>query len=335
DGNKNLMLEENFGIINGRVTTRVHHQDVGTISGLYAPPYASSDFLLEMTLFGERVQTTGYRWYPYKVIREGEVNGVAVTSNTVLTADHRAGLLRMTFHNQTGVAVVMPIQFHIRGGLNYTDKWEFARPKGDRKTQNTVTSSNLTKSNTEGSIILSSDIPDMVWFELGSRWDTKIMLGAGETASYHLAFEIGAPNMKGEAVSDILNDPERAINDARDRYTNQVKDIFTALPRFSALDKRLENYYNRSLVTLITNSWQVPEFILQPYYGSGGVIGGCVGNYLWEFGLPAQLFPLYDPQASKEHIKQFLKIDNTRIFLFYPMKGYAGGQWLTEVQDQG
>ena len=65
-GNRIITEEEHLGIINGCLTAGVNYRDVGTISGLYAPPYASSDFLLELRLFGEKVRTTEYDWRPTK-----------------------------------------------------------------------------------------------------------------------------------------------------------------------------------------------------------------------------------------------------------------------------
>jgi hypothetical protein len=57
DGERIITEEEHFGIINGLVTAGINHRDVGTLNGLYAPPYASSDFNFELRLFGEKVRT--------------------------------------------------------------------------------------------------------------------------------------------------------------------------------------------------------------------------------------------------------------------------------------
>jgi hypothetical protein len=75
------------------------------------------------------------------------------------------------------------------------------------------------------------------------------------------------------------------------------------------------------------NKWQVPEFVLQPYYSTGSIKGGCLGCYLWDFGGPYELLPLYDPKATKEHLKQFLKGDFTKHNRFNPMGGEAAGGW--------
>lgn len=334
DGTHNIRSEESFGIINGHVTVGINYRDVGSIKGLYAPPYASSDFAIEMRLFGELIQTKNYQWYPFEVKREGVINGVHVKTSTVLMKGKRAGLLMITIKNQTNEELLIPFQLHVRGGMNYIKKWEFLRPDARKRTENRVKSGRIVKSNEEGTIVIQSDIPNLSWFELANQWDTKLTLPPGKEITHNIAFEVGNTPYERKLSDQILADPDKKIDDARVSFEEQVKDLFTKLPIFHATNKLLEQYYYRSLVVLLMNKWNVPEFILSPYYGSGAILGGCVGNYLWEFGLPAQIFPLYDPQASKEHIKQFLKIDITRHFLFDPMTGEAGGDWYQVNQDK-
>ncbi len=334
DGERNIMQEDNFGIANGYITTRVNYTNVGTISGLFAPPYASSDFLLQCRLFGEKVSTKNYRWYPFEVYREGAVNGVEVKTIITLLDGKRAVLFTIQLNNSSGKDIDVPVQFCVEGGLNYVDKWEFKRPDAKDKTLNSLQGNNMIRSNSSGRIFIRSDVPGLQWFELGSRWDSKVHLAAGQELTLHIAMEIGGSTLSNDYMDGIFANPQQARKKTQDAYINRLNDLITKLPRFHASDKRLEKYYYRSLVVLLTNRWNVPEFVLHPYYGSGGVIGGCVGNYLWEFGLPAQIFPLYDPQAAKAHIKQFLKIDITRHFLFNPVDGAAGGVWYQVNQDK-
>ncbi len=335
DGKDNIVAEENFGIINGKVTTRVHYRDVGGVSGLFSPPYASSDFLLEIRLFGEQVATSTYTWSPFEVIREGNLHGISVKTNTVLIEGTRTGVMALTLFNTTDKPLVVPIQFHVQGGLDRVENWEFHRPKGDRKTDVTVKGGSMVRTNDRGFVALRSDVPDLDWFGLAFRWEAKPVLPANTAQTYHIGFEIGGSDKTpGHRLDSVFADIRAAVNHTRESFADKVNELFTRLPRFTASDKRLEAYYYRSLVTLFTNKWDIPEFILQPYYGSGGIIGGCVGNYLWEFGLPAQLFPLIDPSASKSHIKQFLKVDMTKYYLFNPMTGNGGGVWYQVNQDK-
>lgn len=334
DGRNNIMKEENFGIANGYITHRVHYNTLGKISGLFAPPYASSNFLLETRMFGEEIRSKHYRWLPYQVESEGEIQGVEVRANITLLSRSRRVLISYALRNTRAEAVKIPVQFAVAGGLDYIEKWEFQRPTTKTSLQVEVDGSSMTGSNKFGRILIQTDIPNMHWFALGARWDGKIELDAGKEAKFHLVIEMGADQPNHQQLAAILAQPEQAVNATREEYIDRVEELLTKLPRFRSDNKMLEQYYYRSLAVLLTNKWIVPEFALQPYYGSGGVIGGCLGNYLWEFGLPAQLFPLVDPQASKSHIKQFLQIDITRHYLFNPMDGKAGGVWYQVNQDK-
>jgi len=74
--------------------------------------------------------------------------------------------------------------------------------------------------------------------------------------------------------------------------------------------------------------------LLNPYYSTGSVIGGCVCSYLWDFASGWELFPLVDPAALREHIKTFLKINLTRHFAFNPMSGTGWGPWYYINQEK-
>lgn len=334
DGKRNLMKEEHFGIINGHISSGIHYRDIGTLSGLYAPPYASSDFLLELRLFGEKVPTDSYRWYPFEVTREGRLNNVNVSSSTILINGERAILLRITLLNQTEERLNVPLQLCILGGLDYVERWDFLRPDARNATNTRVAEGEMVRSNKAGSIHIGSDIPDLSWFEGGSRWNSTVNLLPGQEVSYHIALEIGGNDSAGSVVDRVLKSPENALRQAKEAYARTIGDLLGSLPKFSATDERLENYYYRSLTSLFINQWRVPEFVLHPYYGSGAMLGGCVTLHLWEFGLPAQLFPLVNPAISREHIKQFLKVDITKRSRFEPMTGEGAGSWYQVNQDK-
>ena len=339
DGSRNILEEDDFGIINGYLTTRVNYTDIATITGLYAPPYASSDFLMEIRFFGEKVPTQHYKWYPMEVQRNGELHGVHFSTSTILGAGMRAGLIAITIENKTKQNKIVPIQLNIKGGFDYVPSWGFGRPgSGTNEVTKAalavVKGNSLVKENDAGSVVVSTDIPDLKWFDLAYHWDTRIVLAAGARKTYYVTVAIGDKEKPAALCKQMLQEPQKIIADARQDYAAQLEDLYTKLPKFTASNKKLEAYYDKSLLHFLITKWQVPEFVLQPYYGTGAVIGGCVANYLWDFGIPNELFPLYDPQASKAHIKQFLKIDITKHFLFDPMTGDAKGPWYPVNQDK-
>ena len=54
DGSESILDEKHLGIVNGLVTVGVTFQNVLSVKGLYAPTYVSSNFSLEMRMFGEK-----------------------------------------------------------------------------------------------------------------------------------------------------------------------------------------------------------------------------------------------------------------------------------------
>ncbi|MBN8861403.1 MAG: hypothetical protein J0H29_23660 [Sphingobacteriales bacterium] len=283
---------------------------------------------MEIRFFGEKVPTLqNYKWYPNEVTRHGSIHGVEIATSTILVPGERAGLVAINLENKTKQTKVLPIQFNIRGGIDYVPEWGFSRPITASVTHAVENSNTIVRKNDAGSIAISTNIPGLKWFDLASHWDSQITLAAGAQKTYYVTVATGKNDDPVINCKEIMENPKEIIKNARQACEAQLEDVFSKIPRFTASNKSLEKFYNRSLLHLFFTKWEVPEFILQPYYGSGSVIGGCVANYLWEFGIPAELFPLYDPKAAKEHIKQFMKIDITKHFLFGPMTGKADGPW--------
>lgn len=334
-GSANILKESDFGIVNGAITPGVPYGNVLALNGLYAPPYASSDFVLEMWLFGERVPTRGYEWFPIEVRRKGALYGIHVSSVTALAPGQRALVLAVTLQNAGKRARMIPLQFKITGSLDYVHTWDFGRPDTTKKKTEAVGSpSRVVRRNDAGAIVIETDIQNLKWEPWSSHWVTQTMLAPGVRQTYYVAVAVGDAQ-KSEAICDeSLKQAPKVIASARQEFENRTSDLFAKLPRLEASDERLVKFYNRSLLHFLLNRWQVDQFILNPYYGTGSVLGGCLANYLWDFGEPWELFPLYDPKASREHIKQFLRIDLTAHFSFDPMTGRALGPFYPVNQEK-
>jgi hypothetical protein len=329
----NIMEEEHFGLVNGRLTCGVNHRSVLTLSGLWAPPYVNSDFFLGLRLNGEKIPTSDYQWLPWEIHQQGEISGIEVVGEVILVADRRAALCVLALENKSSAKRQIKLQWEVAGTLDYAGLWEFQRPKSSTPTVNQATAGELLKKQGNQTIALASDIKGLSFAD-ASLWETSLELAAGEKKIYHLAFAIGEKTQAQKDCRELIAVPEKFIADSRAEYSHRAEDLFTKLPTLEASDPRLVKLYNRSLLHLLTNRWEVSEFVLQPYYSTGSVKGGCVCNYLWDFGEVWKIFPLYDPAAAKAHIRQFLKIDITQHFSFNPMDGQALGPWYPANQEK-
>jgi len=334
-GERSITDENDFGIANGRATIGVNYSDVASISGYFAPPYASSDFVLEMRLFGERVLTQEYVWYPSEVQRRGALYGIAVSTSTALAAEGRGGAIEITFVNTTSEPARIPVQLNITGSLDYVTVWDFGRPVTDKKPTTTVAQQRrVTRLNDSGAFSIGTDLPFPHWEDWSSHWESEVRLAPGAKARFYVSFAMGDRPSSEAAADSILAAGEKVVTGAREKSARDADSLRSNLPSLEASEARLVSYYDRSLVPFLLNKWTVREFVLNPYYSTGSVKGGCLACYLWDYGCIPEIFPLLDPGALREHIKQFLRIDITKHFLFRPMDGAAAGPWYPVNQEK-
>lgn len=334
EGTASIMEEEHLGIANGKLTLGVNFRDVGSVAGLWSPPYVSSDFLLELHLAGEKAPTGKYTWFPTEVVRHGTLGEIDVLSTTSLIHGMRAGVLSLALTNASSSSKQIPILFLVSGTLDHTTTWEFSRPQSTTAAPVKSENGSLVKGEGPHAIVLRSNLDGLQWDEASSSWRTVIPLGAGEKKDIFVIFGIGEREEIVAACNAVVKNPAKAVADAREEYQRRAKNLFDALPTLESDNASLVNLYNRSLVHFLMNRWDVPEFILHPYYSTGSVKGGCVCNYLWNFGEIWEILPLYDPKAAREHIKQFLKTDITKHFAFIPTTGEAFGPWYPVNQEK-
>ncbi|MBX7072825.1 MAG: hypothetical protein K1X71_06715 [Pirellulales bacterium] len=341
EGTQNILHEEHFGIVNGKVAAGIPYRRAARVSGLWAPPYVSSDFQLEITAFGKPVETKRYAWRPFQVERSGTIEEIDIASATLLTADARAGLLEVSFTNTSGKPRTIPVAIIAEAKLDIADPvdanggtgWSFSTPQSKTPTQRQINDGSLCLEQNELAIVLRAN-SDVEWRDSSPSGRASIMLPPSDSAKLRVAFAIGPKDEARAACKKIADAPDQAMADAQLAYRQRTEHLFEKLPRFASDNAALDQFYYRSLIPFVMNRWDVPEFVLQPYYSTGGVNGGCVGNYLWDFGGNWEIFPLFDAAASRSHIKQFLNIDITKHFAFEPVTGKAFGPWYPVNQEK-
>ncbi len=334
EGRDNIVEEAHFGIVNGLATIGVNYKDIGSVAGLWAPPYVSSDFAVTVKVSGKPIATDTYTWLPFEVQRRGKIESIEADTATMLCPGMRGGMIAVELKNAASDAKTLSIELGISGTLDRVVNWEFQRAESHSSTTASFNGSVVTLSQGDIAIAVGTNLDGSSWNADGKRWQGEISLPASETRTWYVAFAIGPEPEAVAACAKALAAPGATLEAARAEYQRHVDDLFAKLPAFDSDNASLVRLYNRSLVHLIMNRWDVPEFVLHPYYSTGSVKGGCVCNYLWNFGETWELLPLYDPAAMREHIKQFLKTDLVEHFAFMPVTGEAFGPWYMVNQEK-
>lgn len=363
DGDSMIIRPQHLGIVNGMASVGINNQYVGVINGFFAPPYVSTylpssltfprvekywaspytsiDYFLEPRFFGERVKAKHYSWLPFQTSRVGEIKGVRVQSTTTLIYGMRAGVLSIRLKNRTGQTKQIPLQFI--GNDPFTpqltlDKiavWGYGKPQSKTPVKNVVDDKGIMRVQGDYAIGLGLSLKNWTWEEPTGRFHSMVTLKPGEEREFSVVFSIGGKKEARDARNAILVNPSLYVRQSTDEYISEVKRLFGKLPRFYSDNKALEEMYNRSVLILLLNKFEIPEFALHPYYATGSVKGGCMISDLGNFGGASEILPLLDPGADKAHILQFIKSGALyQGSAFDPITGKGSGSWNPENQEK-
>lgn len=333
DGAQNIMEEAHFGIVNGMLSTGIPYRDVFAIQGLWAPPYVSSNFTLGITILDQPAPADTYTWHPFHVQRKAEIQGIDVETVTMLLPGTRSGVLEITLHNKNKQERTVPLTIAPTGTLDDSRWWEFAAPQSKTPTVPKVVDGALILQQDKLAIVLRGE-KEIRWSESSPAGHASVVLPPDGQMKLHVVFSVGPATEATAACVSIAADPGNAMTDGLKVYTEQVRSLFEKIPRLESPNAALERFYSRSLVHFLMSRWDVPEFVLHPYLSTGSVRGGCVCDYLWNFGEMWELLPLFDPEISKTHIKKFLAVDMLSHFAFEPTTGKAFGPWYMVNQEK-
>jgi hypothetical protein len=334
DGARNITDPEHFGIVGGRVTAGVDYRDIAAVRGIWGPPFVSSDFRLDLRLSGRSIPAASYTWLPFEVRRRGSVQGVDIETATVALDGKRSLVLEVALTNRGAQVIEAPVELAASGTLDRSPDWGFARPASATPTAPRIEGDSVVREQGTPALRVTPEGVKGTWDADGSHWRATLRLPPRRTVRLYVTIAMGEASDAKRECSQVTSDPARAIAATRAVWSTRAEELFRRLPRLEADDPRLVAFYHRSLVHLLTNRWDVPEFVLQPYYSTGSVKGGCVCNYLWNYGEVWEILPLYDPTAARAHILHFLKCDISKHFAFDPVTGAAFGPWYPVNQEK-
>jgi hypothetical protein len=171
------------------------------------------------------------------------------------------------------------------------------------------------------SVVVSTD-KNYIWDSNSQSFSGTISIPALSEAKAYLVFSIGPTLNALTQCNDAINNPESIITNSHNAYNQKVNALYQKLPVLESNNLSLKHFYDRSLVPFLLNRWEVEDvFKLNPYYSTGSIKGGCIGEYLWNFGETMEIMSVYDPAATKAHIKQLLTTGVQRGFGFCPING--------------
>ena len=332
---KNITESAHLGLTNHHATFGTPYETVGEIDGFWAPPFVASDFSVRTTLDATPVAVSDYTWRPTRFYAFGERNGWRLESESLLAAGARTGMLILRLKNDSetkrsalvSVVVAAPT-------LDESAVWEFPVEMSKTAASPRLDGELLRFDQGEMSLCVAGADTERSVKAGAGRLDRSITLDAGAAQTVVITFALGKSD-------DAANGAIRAAADSLAAYTQslavhnaELAALYDRLPKLESDNPLLVRFYDRSILHFFMNRWDVPEFLLHPYYSTGSVRGGCLCSYLWNFGEPWEILPLFDPDAERAAIRHYLSIDLSRHFAFRPTSGLPCGPWYMINQEK-
>ena len=328
-GSENSILEAgDCGLVNGHLSLNGWVEDVAEVRSLFAPPYFCGDFRLSVLFNGTNAVATHSFWRPEVLEREGRLEGWSLKSWLYPIAGERGAILAVEAKNLAATASTLKVECALTGTPGYHRKWQFYPPEtGMLRWKDGVYSrgsgpkpARIALSTTlEGCPLRPAFLADVL---------------PQESRLFYLAIGIGDLESADALVKKAIADPEATIGRSVSGWRERVRRLASRIPRFDSDDPGLRRVYCRSLLHFLLTEWNVDEFVLRPFYATGGLFGACLCSYLWNLGGPYRMMPLVAPEALKDHLEAYLRLDLMNCYAINPSDGGPVGPYYPINQEK-
>lgn len=336
-GENSIISPEDSGLVNGKIALNGWLHDVAEIRGVYAPPLFSDDFKLKIRFNGRTVAATKNLWEPDQLTRYGSIPGWKIVSRLIPAADMRGAVLALELTNRSGKAGIPELQYEITGGVGELFHWGFGKPQGAKIPQTGFENGVFSMRHDDGVLMVGSSLslsPAMPVCSGVLNTAEVPTVKPGKSFVFYTFLALGKEPEVSEIMEQLRKSPEKICREARKHWQKRVEKLFSVMPEFSSDNKQWNQLYYRSMLHLLLNEWNVPEFLLHPYYGTGSINGGCICCYLWNYGEPYRMWSLLNPQSAKDHLKNYLSLDLANCYAFFPEDGTSCGPYYPVNQEK-
>ena len=352
DKKDNIMGDEFLGISGTVVSVMTPESDLGRIYDLQACPISNTGFDFRLSFDGERIKADEWQWLPNAMRRAGESEVVSAETIVALPPDKRCAVMQVTLENKTPIARDISVKLKYGGEARKTNEWMFLIPDGWKlpewrflkpdysgenglMTFDGIKNGILFYTDETAATAITSSIKGFNFRESdGFVAEGRVSLKANGKSTFWFSVHIGEKNGVLNETDVNSEQYEKDIDDALLWCEKRSQELLSVLPVFKSDNNALEKLYYRSLVTYITNRWENPDLIINPYYSTGANNGGCMCSYLWDYSGGTYLHPLVDPSTHKKQMEICLLNDLTKSFAIMPVDGKPCGNFYQINQEK-
>ena len=334
DGSLILLDETHLRVSSGMVSVGPSLRHLGSLRRLVCPPWSGTDFKLDMRFNDHPVPLQDYTWYPDEIQQWGTAGQLAIRTTTIPLRALRSVVMIVEVKNKGARAE--PVEIEMRASLTLdrppASSWDYSAPESSTATvAETFTGAGPRKDdyfdagvrfkNNYGGLIVDFVSPHPSPKPNGAA--EALTIAPGTSQRFYVLLVLGGNEDYARVRGDL--DETLAKNDRAWRTLAAAVD--SRVPRFHCSDANIDRFYQRSIATLLTARWDVPEFVTVPHYAEGGIDGRGMCTYLWGIGYVSEMMALADAPAMRAMLEHFLQNDLMKSFAYTPLSGEGIGRW--------
>ncbi|MBO4345899.1 MAG: hypothetical protein J5833_09080 [Victivallales bacterium] len=323
---------EDNGLVNGRIAVNSWLPDVCEIRDIYAPPHFSSNFRIAVRFNDRQATTSHWIWRPDCLTRMAVLGSFRIRTELVLLKEQPVALMRTAVTNATCSPKTLRVEFEVYGGVCKWPHWRFGHPVETpykQYAEKEWDGKRLRLHNEYGEILVGSTLR-MVPREpvrTGVLESSEMELASGGTVEFWTCIALGEAGANDGIFKAPLRNPEQCKTEAEQWWQSRLERLFQQMPSLQSDNSSLVKYYNRSLLHLLMNEWNVPSFHLHPHYGTGCISGDTICCYMWNYGGPCRMWSILNPKSAKEHLLHLLSLDLCHCYAFFADDGAGFGPY--------
>lgn len=317
--------------------------DVFAIRSLNFPPFAISDTVTaSLYVNGRFFLSTGasvtYTWWPDRIERVAEVDGLRLTTITALGVKSMACVQTLKVENLRPSSRKVTLKFALRGTVTKNvSPWNDAFPPKEND--------NRVEVDPQRGLVFSAIKSQAVLIQgftgapsqlspLGATIELELVGNQSKTLGYVAA--MGETLEEVSALFDrLIRNVDGAIAAARDDWNADLAAVFTPgndrysghMPLLETSDEAVRRIYLTGILGVTSFRRDSPHSAYGRAYGTLFPRFWATASFLWDYSLSSLVHALLDPLCMKKHLELWMKLDIHKHFGTDWLTGKGLGQW--------
>jgi len=318
--------------------------DLTGISSLSFPPFSCANHRTACLFIDDRYfpatgQPISFVWYPDRIERSAEYNGLYLKSVTFLPVNKMAVIIELTIENRSGIKRDVAVRLGLNGGVTNENKaWN--RPLPPCETDNDVLIDRdrnaLIFLARHSSAFMMQGCNPKAKHIVAAGLEFNVLLNPGENKTIHYL------NVIGETLDDVtllydalLHAIEDEKQKTRDYWNDELKSIFTpgnsrysgSLPVLETTDDDILRMYFISILGVVYFKRDNPHSIYGRAYDTLMPKYWQTVTFIWDYALSSFIHALLDPGVMKKYLEKWMLLDIYNHFGTDYLTGSAVGNW--------